>query len=260
MPSDHDTFRFHEFDVPVPLINMTGGGTDTFEAISEAHINNLRRFIGIEPDNSFLEIGCGIGRDAIPLTKILSQSGKYLGIDIIRPSIDFCTNNIAVRYSNFRFEHFDVKDQLHNPTGTAAMTDYRLPLPDGSVDKVIAWSVFTHMWEKDIRHYLQEFLRVLRPDGAVWATCYVLTPEIVAKARETNLTKWGFKFEHKIDDGCYINDPAFPLGSIGYTPIALRAMVRDSGLRMTRDFVRGSWSGFYLDPEDGQDALVLTRP
>lgn len=192
-----ETFRFYEFDIPVPLLNMTGGGTDTFDIISQGHIDNLRKFIGIEPDESFLEIGCGIGRDAIPLTKILSAKGKYLGIDIIKPSIDFCVGNIAARYKNFRFEHFNVKDQMHNPEGTANMTDYRVPLEDRSVDKVIAWSVFTHMWERDIRYYLQEFQRVLRPGGSVYATCYVLTPEIVAKARETNLTKFNLRFEHK---------------------------------------------------------------
>lgn len=181
-----------------------------------------------------------------------------MGIDIIKPSIDFCVGNIAARYKNFRFEHFNVKDQMHNPEGTANMTDYRVPLEDRSVDKVIAWSVFTHMWERDIRYYLQEFQRVLRPGGSVYATCYVLTPEIVAKARETNLTKFNLRFEHKVDDGCYINDLAFPLGSIGYTPDKFQAMVRDSSLQMKRDFVRGAWSGYYADAEDGQDALVLT--
>lgn len=48
-----ETFRFYEFDIPVPLLNMTGGGTDTFDIISQGHIDNLRKFIGIEPDESY---------------------------------------------------------------------------------------------------------------------------------------------------------------------------------------------------------------
>ena len=29
---------------------------------------------------------------------------------------------------------------------------------------------------------------------------------------------------------------------------------------MHRDFIRGGWSGYYSDSEDGQDGLVLVRP
>jgi SAM-dependent methyltransferase len=253
-------FRFHEFDIPVPLVNLTGGGPDNFGIISSMHISNLRRFIGIEPDDRFLEIGCGIGRDAIPLTKILSSEGSYMGIDIIRPSIDFCVSNITRAYPNFSFVHFDVQDQLHNNAGTGEMVEFTIPSPDAFFDKAIAWSVFTHMWEKDIRHYLGELYRVLKSGGLAYLTCFVLTPEVVAKARETNLTKFDLRFEHQIEDGCYVNDPIHPLGAIGYSPERLRAMVIDSGLEFSGDMLLGAWSGYHASPHDGQDVLVLRRP
>lgn len=258
--SHDETFRFHEFDIPVPLLNLTGGGVDTFEVISRHHIAVLRKHLGLHWDDNVLEIGCGIGRDAIPLTKILTPEATYLGIDIIRPSIEFCQANIAARYPNFTFAHFDVEDKLHNPTGTQEMTNYVLPRPDQSVDKVFGWSVFTHMWERDIRHYLKEFHRVLKPGGRALLTCYVLTPEIIAKAQETNLTKFNIRFEHQVNDHCWVNDLEFPLGSIGYSPEAFRSMVDNAGLVMERDFLRGAWSGYHAEPEDGQDALVLVRP
>jgi SAM-dependent methyltransferase len=254
-----ETFRFHEFDIPVPLLNMTGGGVDTFEIISRQHIASLRKLIGLTWDDHILEIGCGIGRDAIPLTKILSTSADYLGIDIIKPSIEFCQANISARYPNFRFVHFDVDDKLHNPTGTTKMTDFVLPVADGSIDKVFGWSVFTHMWESDIRHYLAEFRRVLKPGGKALLTCFIITPQVLAKARETNLTQYNLRFEHQWHEDCFVNDLDFPLGAIGYSPEAFKSMVADSGLSMDRDFVRGAWSGYYPDPEDGQDALVLIR-
>jgi hypothetical protein len=50
-----DTYRFHEFDIPIELLNMTGGGVETFDAIADAHISNLKKFIGISPDQSILE-------------------------------------------------------------------------------------------------------------------------------------------------------------------------------------------------------------
>jgi SAM-dependent methyltransferase len=254
------TYRFHEFDVPIDLLNLTGGGIDTFEVIARHHLAALRKYISLQPDDHVLEIGCGIGRDAIPLTKILSAEAKYYGIDIIGASIEFCQRNITARYPNFEFFHFDVDDKLHNPAGVRQMTEYRLPVQDQSLDKVFGWSVFTHMWERDIRHYLNEFHRVLKPGGQALLTCFVLTPEVLAKARETNLTQFNLMFEHQVDDHCWVNDLDFPLGAIGYLPRALCSMVVDSGLKMQRDFLRGAWSGYYDNPEDGQDALVLVRP
>ena len=259
--SDHDeTFRFHEFDIPVPLLNMTGGGVDNFELISQQHIASLRKFIHLDQADHVLEIGCGIGRDAIPLTKILLPTATYLGIDIIKPSIDFCQQSISPRYQNFSFLHFDVDDKLHNPAGTRRMVDYILPKEDASIDKVFGWSVFTHMWENDIRHYLKEFHRVLRPGGKALLTCFILSPEVIASARRTNLTQFNLRFEHQINEHCYVNDLDFPLGAIGYSPEAIKSMVADSGLALERDFVRGAWSGYHADPEDGQDGLVLLKP
>lgn len=255
-----ETFRFHEFDIPIPLLNLTGGGVETFELISQQHIASLRKFIDLSWRDNVVEIGCGIGRDAIPLTKILSPSATYLGTDIIKPSIEFCQAQIAARYPNFNFAHFDVDDKLHNPTGSSKMTEYVLPLADASVDKVFGWSVFTHMWEVDIRHYLKEFCRVLKPGGKALLTCFLITPEVLAKARETNLTQYNLRFEHQLSEHCFVNDLDFPLGAIGYSPDIFRLMVADSGLLLDREFVRGAWSGYYPDPEDGQDALVLVRP
>jgi SAM-dependent methyltransferase len=255
-----DTYRFHEFDIPVPLINLTGGGIETWDAISQQHIGALRKFIALHWDDHVLEIGCGVGRDAIPLTKLLSPQATYLGVDIIEPSIQFCRSNITTRYPNFNFLHLNVDDKLHNPSGTQQMTEFLLPLADHSLDKVFGWSVFTHMWERDIRHYLKEFHRTLKPGGRALLTCFVLTSEIIEKAQRSNLTQHNLRFEHQINDHCWTNDLTFPLGAIGYSPQALRSMIDDSGLIMERDFLRGAWSGYYADPEDGQDAMVLVRP
>jgi ubiquinone/menaquinone biosynthesis C-methylase UbiE len=252
-----NTYRFHEFDIPIDLLNMTGGGIDTFDVIADAHMNNLRKFIGISPDHSIVEIGCGIGRDAIPLTKILSKRGRYLGVDIIKRSIDFCNQNIKARYNNFDFVHYDVADQLHNPNGSTKTTDIRLPVPDQSVDRIIVWSVFTHLYETDIRHYLSEFRRLLKIDGLAYITVFIVDEAILDSARKTNLTPFNLRFEYKLSENCFINDPDFPLGAIAYRRNALQSMINDAGLELKRNFLRGSWSGFYKEPEDGQDAMIL---
>ena len=252
-----NTYKFHEFDIPIDLLNMTGGGVDTFEEISDGHINNLKKFVGIYEDHNILEIGCGIGRDAIPLTKIISNKGAYLGIDIIKPSIDFCTINIKSKYPNFDFIHFDIKDQLHNPNGIRKTVDIRLPIPDRSIDRVIGWSVFTHLYATDIQHYLNEISRVLKPNGLAYLTVFIVDEAILHVARKESRTIYNLKFEHKLTEDCYINNQQCPLGAVAYTRDSLFRMIKAAGLELQRDFLRGSWSGFYSEPQEGQDAMVL---
>jgi ubiquinone/menaquinone biosynthesis C-methylase UbiE len=250
------TYHFKGYDIPVDLMELTGGGPATFDIISQGHIDNLRRWIGLAPDQTVLEIGCGIGRDAIPLTEILT-AGRYVGVDIVKRSIDWCRDNIARKNPNFAFYHYDVQDQLHNPGGTIKTTDIRIPLADHSVDRIVLFSVFTHMFQSDIEHYLREFKRVLKPSGLVFATTFLFTDEILAKARATNLTPFDLRFEHEINPNCRINTPSHPLGAVAYTTAAWDEMIAASGMRYAKPFLRGAWSGFYPDPQDGQDVAIL---
>jgi SAM-dependent methyltransferase len=251
-----ELFSFAGYSIPVDLIRLTGAGPESFEAIASHHISDLETTVGLKPDHSILEIGCGIGRDAIPLSRILSGSGRYLGVDIIGRSIEWCSNNISKRHSNFQFVHFNVKDQLHNPTGVMKTKDIRLPVDNGSVDRVILWSVFTHMFRPDIVHYLQEFRRVLKPNGLVFATCFLINPQVLEAARRTNLTAYNLRFEHEHEPGCLIQDPAHPLGAVAYTQEALNRMVSTSGLDWDRPLEQGSWSGLGAS-NHSQDVMIL---
>lgn len=250
-------YRYEGFDIPIRLMLLTGGGPDTFDAISKAHIDNLERYVELKPDFSVLEIGCGIGRDAIPLTQRLSREGSYVGVDIIRPSIEWCRKNITTRFPNFRFVHFDVQDQLHNPAGTMSTQDIHLPLEAGTVDLIVLQSVFTHLLRADILHYLREFGRILRPSGRVYATLFIINDEILASARATNLTAWNLTFEHEVGEGCHINDRLHPTGAVAYTAEAVEQMLREAGLRLARPLLRGAWSGYYPNADDGQDVAIL---
>lgn len=166
-----NTFEFREYRIPQELALLTGGGGDTFTIVSDAHMRCLRRDAGIQPNHHILEVGCGIGRDAIPLSEFLSPAGSCIGVDIVKQSIDWCTQNITSKYSNFRFVHFDVNEPLHNPHGTTTSQAVCFPIPSAVIDRIILWSVFTHMVPADTAHYLREFRRLLRPGALIYATC-----------------------------------------------------------------------------------------
>lgn len=246
-------FAYAGYTIPVDLVDLTGGGTDTWDAISKHHVEQYASYTPIEPHHNFLEVGCGVGRDAIQLTKILNKDGSYTGFDIIKPSIDWCSENITPKYPNFKFHYYDIYSQIHNGGGKITTTDIKLPADKKSIDRIALHSVFTHMFHDDIQHYLDEFRRVLRPDGLVLASFFVLDPETRELARSSQGT---LKFEFPYGKDCWINDKQYPEGAIGYTPDAIQKMLRRAGLKLAQPIHRGFWSG-RKGVTDGQDILIL---
>src|SRR5262249_17511878 len=143
---------------------------------------------GLSASANFLEIGCGIGRDALQLVDIIGLSGQYVGVDVTRDSIIWCQKNITSTYRNFAFFHFDAKHELYNPLGKKTSVDFSLPAPDSSIDRVALGSVFTHLFEEEIIHYMKEIRRVLKPDGLAYATFFLYSDETIAASRKNNLT------------------------------------------------------------------------
>jgi SAM-dependent methyltransferase len=250
-------FSFKGYDIPIELMAMTGGGPDTFVEISNSHQANLKKWVDIQPHHNVLEIGCGIGRDAIPLSEYLT-TGSYAGVDIIGRSIEWCRDNIGARHKNFQFIHYDVEDQLHNSAGSTKTADIVLPFADKSIDRIFLYSVFTHLYRADIEHYLREFRRVLKDDGLVYATTFIYDDAILEAARRTNLTIFDLRFEHEISPGCRINDLEFPLGAVAFTDEVWGQMLASSGLALTNRLY-GAWSGLHSNPEDGQDVMILGK-
>lgn len=215
---DGDVDSFHQFmgySIPISLIMKTGAGPSVFEQIAQGHRLALEKWIGIEPHHDILEIGCGIGRDAMWLSQLIN-SGSYTGIDIISESIDWCNQNVSKNHPNFSFVHFDVEDSLHNPMGTSEVRNFSFPKEDGSIDRVFAFSVFTHMYADQIAHYLTEIARVLRPGGQAYLTIFLYDEQVLESAARHANTPFDLKFETEIEPGCRINDPAQPLGAIAF--------------------------------------------
>ena len=104
--------------------------------------------VGLTDDMSVIEIGCGAGRLALPLSKWLT--GPYLGVDVVQDLVDHAAA-LAGR-PDWRFELVD---------GLA------IPAADESADIVCAFSVFTHLLHEESYRYLEDCRRVLRPGGRI---------------------------------------------------------------------------------------------
>lgn len=118
-----------------------------FEAFGQIQADMLR-FFGLGDRASLIDVGCGSGRTAIPLSR--THQGAYLGTDLVPELIEFARESCG--RPDWRFE---VVDGL------------RIPAPDQSADMVCFFSVFTHLLHEQTYLYLEDATRVLKPDGRI---------------------------------------------------------------------------------------------
>jgi SAM-dependent methyltransferase len=131
-----------------------------------------------------------------------------------------------------------------------------VPAPDSSIDRIALGSVFTHLFEEEIVHYMSEIGRVLKPGGLAYATFFLYSDETIAASRKNNLTDFNLKFEHPHGDGCFINDQNYPTGAVAFTDEAMRRMIKRGELRLERPYLKGWWSGLHAVPDDGRLAFL----
>lgn len=131
-------------DVEAAMRLAPGG---EFEAIGILERQLLIQY-GLKRDGYLIDVGCGSGRLALPVSQYLS--GRYLGIDIIPELVDYARR--LVPRPDWRF---------------AVTTGSTIPEKDGEADMVCFFSVFTHVQHELAYIYLQEAKRVLKRGGRI---------------------------------------------------------------------------------------------
>lgn len=222
---------------PPPELMLCGDGD--FRAIGAEFLLHFVRRGGLVPADRVLDIGCGVGRMALPLTQYL-DTGTYHGIDVIAPAIAWCGATITPAYPAFTFAHLDVAHPLYNPGGAMAAEGVVLPVPDASADFVVLVSVLTHLDEPAVGRYAREIKRVLAPGGRCFATAFLLNrPSRDGIARGAARPAFPDLPEAKVLHA----DPEAPLAAVAFDEDLLLARFLEAGLRRRRPAAYGAWSG-----------------
>jgi SAM-dependent methyltransferase len=160
----------------IPVHLLSAAEIATFVEVGDRFLKYFVELGGLRPEHAVLEVGCGSGRMARPLTAYLT-SGTYDGFDVMVDDVRWCRRAISAQYSNFRFQVADVHNGLYNPSGRSSAANYRFPFEDARFDFVFLTSVFTHLVPEDLENYLREIVRVMKPGARCLVTFFLLNAQ-----------------------------------------------------------------------------------
>ena len=223
--------------------------------IGEGITGNMIRQGFLRSNHKVLDVGCGLGRLARPLTKFLTD-GEYHGFDITLSSVEWCQETYR-QFPNFHFRHVDLFNTYYNTATAADAANYRFPYEDATFDFVMSTSLFTHMMLPEVDNYLGEMGRVLKPGGHCWNTFLVMdTHAAELVQRLDGSTRW--YLPHEIDGG-RVRDPADPSAQIAFHEDRIREIHKRRGLDII-DVRYGPWTGRKENVRaGGQDVIIARR-
>ncbi len=224
---------------PAPSLIYTGGGN--FRETGFRFVEYFKKHGDLKPNEDVLDIGCGIGRMAIPLTEYLDKGARYDGFDVIPMGIKWCNGFIAKQHQNFKFHLIDLKNDLYRNDGEDA-ANFTFPLKAESKDFIFLISVMTHLQKEEMENYLKEIYRLLRPGKTCFSTFFVLDE----KLKEVNPN---FSFKFKYEDFSLM-DQKVKSANIAFQKAFLFKLLEEVGFSKIQYF-----PGYWRNPEKDSEAL-----
>jgi SAM-dependent methyltransferase len=235
----------------IPPLRLRFVGSGDFRAVGE-HLLALTKTRGsVGADSRVLDIGCGSGRLALPLTKFLLQ-GEYHGFDVMGGAIRWCERNISRGHPRFHFKHALLRNSDYSARGGAA-SQFTFPYEDSQFDCVVAFSVFTHLLFEETHNYLREGYRVLAPGGRMVSTFFLLNENSRAAQKAIHEVEQ-FPYDHGAVRFASKSNPSL---AVAIEENDLREMLCEVGFRQI-SVEPGAWYGVPNAPEF-QDLVVCVK-
>lgn len=110
----------------------------------------LLAFIGADPSDLVFDAGCGTGANILLLQPFVR---RVIGMDYSEVAVARCQKRLALNgIENVEVFQGDITS---------------IPLPDGSVDRVLCMSVLQYVDDAQLRAAFREFARILKKDGVL---------------------------------------------------------------------------------------------
>lgn len=142
----------------------------------------------------------------------------------------------------------------YNADGAIAASEYIFPCDNESIDFAFATSVFTHLRANDVKQYLSEIRRVLKPTGRAMLTFFMID-ELARRLMGDN--KASLNFDVNLMD-CFTIDRQTPERAIAYSELQLIELLQEAKLSLIPPVYNGSWSG-RSNTLDTQDVIVVKK-
>jgi SAM-dependent methyltransferase len=240
-------------DYPPIRLRRRSGALREMEMASAEFMAYLKLLGHVQRSDRVLDIGCGCGLMALQLANYLDTSGRYVGIDPARASINWCRRHISPKYPAFSFEHMDIVTP-YSPSGRVAVEEYRFPFQAGSFDFVLLKSVLTHMRPQQVNGYLEEIRRILTPRGSALITLFLMNDE-QRRLAAAGLNE--FSFNYGDPPWCY-GFPGEPENRCAFDEGYILDLLAQRGLALKSPIVYGTWSG-RADGVSCQDMVLIKR-
>lgn len=217
--------------------------------------NLMVRRLGLKPEHRVLDVGCAIGRLALPLIDFMDpEKGGYDGFDISPSAIEWNTRNVTSKYPNFNFTLADIYSAHYNPMGKEQPESFEFPYPDDSFDIVVLSSIFTHLVPDTALNYWQQIHRVLKPGGRCWASIKLLNDEtrVLIEAGRADFA-YGI-----LDQGYRYTHEGRSEAALVLEEELVMKQLTDTGLDVV-DLRRGNWCGRDAGGSKSQDDIIVTK-
>lgn len=231
------------------------------------HFWLIRHVCGFRGDQHLLDVGCGFGKTAIALLRLIRPPGSYIGFDIQPKMVEFANTlfkQLGVS-DRFRAECYPMENTFYRggPRPVRAET-FEFPYETNQFDCAVLHSVFTHMLSQAVANYVRNLARVVKPGGRILVSVFLLdnSPEAGTGGEPWADSERRGALQEMLSPihrgRLRVLKPENPEYMVAYRLEYLTTIFEKFGCRLVGEPLWGSWSG-RSDSYCYQDYLLFQK-